>query len=875
MSAGDILICHSKPMPAIPKAPARGGVVVPLPLASTRKTDLSDESDPSCISNADFLSAIFSSLEGDARPMVCGFAGHPRKNSGGGWVGQPWVPGETVAASPGKNWYFSLATYTPDEDGRYERKKKNFSALFAIMLDDIGTKAKDRSRLDALPPSWLIETSPGNYQAGYIFDTPVSDQGVAEDLIEALINAGLCDPGSNGPVTRNARLPVAVNGKHSPPFHCRLVEWHPERRYAPEDIVIGLDIELPEPVTSAAKAVASGERTRMHHAVHFPRPEENPVITAIKERGLYKKSDGSGKHEITCPWVHEHTDGVDSGTAYFSPDHEHPLGGFKCLHGHCAERDISVFLAELGIDPSLARHQAVIRAIPGEMNRVVDAAEQELAKTGRYFQRGGFIVNLFSDPATRQTTIKTTIQPALLRSLSTVAYWERFDKRSARFVAVDPPPQYVSVLKDAECYSHLPVLNGLARQPYLRADGSLMSESGYDAASGMFGMFDAREFPVSPEPTRADALAALDGLKELLKEFAFAGEADLSAALAGILTAAIRPSLSQAPMFHVKAPQIASGKSYLTTLIAAFASPSSTPATSFPQSDDECQKLLLSTLLEAPPVLCFDNMVTDIQPFKTLCSALTDQSITGRVLGFSKTATVGTRVLFLSSGNNVDPIRDMTRRCITIRLDPGCEIPAERKFVGAPVREVNAERGRFVTMALTIIRAWIVAGRSETKCRSLASYDDWNQYVRQPLLWLGLSDPAESVFTAMAVDPNKETLGRLLAVWWRVFGNRPTLIRSLLEKASRYSSDSDCVELFEVISDIADERGQINRKRLGRWIARNAGRMVGDLRFVEAPKTLNAVQWQVVKSVSSVSSVSTPSSAETVTVAPTPSVVLH
>ena len=45
----------------------------------------------------------------------------------------------------------------------------------------------------------------------------------------------------------------------------------------------------------------------------------------------------------------------------------------------------------------------------------------------------------------------------------------------------------------------------------------------------------------------------------------------------------------------------------------------------------------------------------------------------------------------------------MTRRTVTITLDPACETPAARDFVKQPVSEVRANRGRFVSLALTIV----------------------------------------------------------------------------------------------------------------------------------------------------------------------------
>ena len=59
-------------------------------------------------------------------------------------------------------------------------------------------------------------------------------------------------------------------------------------------------------------------------------------------------------------------------------------------------------------------------------------------------------------------------------------------------------------------------------------------------------------------------------LKDLLTEFSFARDTDLSAALAALLTAAVRPSLAHAPMIHARAHMVGSGKSYLCELITAF-----------------------------------------------------------------------------------------------------------------------------------------------------------------------------------------------------------------------------------------------------------------------------------------------------------------
>ena len=244
--------------------------------------------------------------------------------------------------------------------------------------------------------------------------------------------------------------------------------------------------------------------------------------------------------------------------------------------------------------------------------------------------------------------------------------------------------------------------------------------------------------------------------------------------------------------------------------------------------------------MRGPAVIEFDNMTTDILPHKSLCTALTSESLSGRILGVSKTASVSTRCLFLSSGNNVSPIRDMTRRCITISLNPQVEAPATRTFKRPDLqRELAKQRTRYVSAALTIMRAFFVAGRPLALCKALAGFGDWSDMCRQPLLWLGLADPATSIFEAMAEDPDRELLDRLLAVWHRHFPTTAAMVRSLM---IRVPNDKD---LEEVLRDIAEERGEINRRRLGWWLKRHEGRVVNGLRLLKDSGSGNASAWRV------------------------------
>lgn len=812
------------------------------------KTDKSDKT--ITISNTDFLRTIFGDASSDERPIIVGFKGNPLNVAKQKWYGKPWTSTSIVKPPRDENNYFSLARFKPNEAGEYRRKKSQFHTLHAVMLDDIGTKIPVE-RL-TLEPSWILETSPENFQVGYILVEPINDSKLADQLMNAIVSAGLCDPGANGPTARLARLPVAVNGKHEPSFQCQLKSWLPSNRYSVQDLINGLQLDIVDKKRAKRNYNKTEDASDADSVqIWTPRPEENAVLATLISHDLYKLSLGDGKHDITCPWVNEHTASVNSGTAYFESDDNYPIGGFKCLHGHCSDRHIRDLLNFLNVDVKSARMKATIRVVKGEIHRIVDIAESELATTQQYYQRGGIIVSVYADRSTNQTLIQAVSQPALVRALSGCATWEQFDGRSKDWMRIDPPARHATILFDSNSYRHLPAINGLARQPYLRPDGSIMELAGYDLDTGMFGVFDGRRFLIPDKPTREDAELSLKILNEILEEFCFATDEDRAAALSAILTAAIRPSLVNAPMIHVRAHAVGSGKSYLCELITAFASPQQGTPTTFPADDEECRKLLLAELLRAPAVIEFDNMTSDILPHKSLCTALTSEFITGRILGVSKTATVSTRTVFLSSGNNVTPIKDMTRRCISINLNPEVEIPASRTFKRPNlIAEVLKEREHYVSAAITIVRAWIVAEKPRAKCKSLAGFESWSDYCRHSLLWLGCADPAVSIFEAIKEDPDREQLGRLLIAWQIVFDNVPAMVREAVSKSTLHGND----ELKEILHDIADERGDINRRRLGRWIKRHQGQIVDGLRFARCSGNTSAERWKV-ESVTSVLSV--------------------
>ncbi len=800
------------------------------------------------VTNADFVAAVFSKLPEGAFAAICSKVGDPGV---GGWVASRAIQViETLPA--GNNNYINCSSFYPGNDGSFKARKDQFSACHYFLLDDLGTKAP-LNRLADFEPSWLIETSPGNYQGGIILSAPITEGDVAVRLLNAIIDAGLCDKGASGPLSRWARLPVAINGKpkyaneSGSPFRCRLVEWNPERRYSTQEIVDGLQLDL-APAGRPKKSKSTSDHPTGQNTdsddVLMPRAAENPVVEALKARALYKTPLGSGRHNITCPWVQEHTDELDSGTAYFEPDELYPLGGFCCQHSHRDKFHIRQLLEFLGVPNTEARHKPVIRVVTGDLHRVVDAAEKELAGLGRHYQSGGLIVSVTTDPTTGDPSVVPTSAPALTKELSVAAIWEKFDGRIKEWARCDPPQRHTAILYDAQDFRHLPPLSGVVRQPYFRdCDGALITCAGYDRTSQRFGVFDSRQFNL-PDPTPEAARAALKLLEELLIEFHFVADTDKAAALSAIFTAVVRPSLAYAPAFHVKAPVFGSGKSYLCDLIGSFAGPAGNAKVSYPTTSEEATKVILSLLLTSPAVIEFDDMDTDWIPHGTIKRMLTAEQITDRILGVSKTATVSTRTLFLGSGNNVGPVRDLLRRVLTIHIDPRCATPATLSYKGFPVEKIRSNRGDYVTAVLTIILAWRKAGSPRAEVESIVTFGGaWSDYCRHPLMWLGHPDPASALLDQVKHDPDGDALAGLMVEWYSTFGSIPTTVRKVVDTAVREQSPLlDAIREFPV-----EERGEINRSKFGWLLKKYANRIVDGFEFQKSEAD-GRTAWKVVSS---------------------------
>ncbi|SPF42631.1 conserved hypothetical protein [Syntrophobacter sp. SbD1] len=497
---------------------------------------------------------------------------------------------------------------------------------------------------------------------------------------------------------------------------------------------------------------------------------------------------------------------------------------------------------------TLHRTLQTIRIEGGELPRMVEKVLDLIKIDGSLFDRGGELTRLAAGQ------IYQASQNWLLSHLTGLLRFEKFNKTEKTWKVVDCPLPVVQVISESQGEWSLPKLAGMITAPIMALDGRIIEADGYDKETGLYLDFpDSTNWPRVPEtPTDKQVAEAAARLEYPFSEFLFVSKIARGGLLAAILTAVIRPVLPTAPAFYIGAPTPGSGKTLIALCLAALAEqyPEVIPKA---ENDEEMRKRLFSSARQGSKVLLFDNMSGTVES-NSLCAFLTSPSVKDRVLGVSRMVSAPTNGLCLITGNNIIFAGDLNRRLIRIEIDPGCEKPHERQFDMKPLTYIRERRLEFIRDALTVLRG-AMQHTVELK-GDYGSFEDWNRLVRKAVVWVGtqgwlkVGDPLLSVAAGYKQDPEFQKLTALLMAWRDAFDKQGATVPEAIRTAEERDESSRQIvhpELFDILDEIAGERGKINSRRLGRWVERHVGRIVDGRWFAKGEKRQNYQIWIVQK----------------------------
>jgi putative DNA primase/helicase len=236
------------------------------------------------------------------------------------------------------------------------------------------------------------------------------------------------------------------------------------------------------------------------------------------------------------------------------------------------------------------------------------------------------------------------------------------------------------------------------------------------------------------------------------------------------------------------------------------------------ETREEAEKRLSTPLMRGDQIIALDNCEGPLEGV-VFNQALTQQYVNLRILGQSKGIRVRCTALIVATGNNLIIKGDLIRRSVVCRLDPKVERPELRQFNYNPTADAKTNRGELVAAALTILRAYHVAGRPDRPPR-LQSFEQWSDTVRAALMWLDAGDPVGTMDRLRKADPELGSLTAVLHAWRAAFGVKPTTAREAITAAD------DRSDLHEALMAIAGRSGRIDSRVLGNWLAHRADRVV-------------------------------------------------
>ena len=492
-----------------------------------------------------------------------------------------------------------------------------------------------------------------------------------------------------------------------------------------------------------------------------------------------------------------------------------------------------------------------ILILPGCIPDMVDQAEDVLVANAarlKMFQRGSEIVRIIAlDQESKHHGLIRPVGTVQLAAVSAIGLqetlerlisWNRPDKDDV--IAADCPPRVPKTYLARIGSWQLPVLVGVIEAPIVRPDGSVLSAPGYDESTGLFMYADA-DWPAVPEqPTRADAESALRDLIAPFSEFPFVDEAARSVLLAAILTAIQRRLLESAPLFGFDAPGQRSGKSLQAEAVGIIATGRKPPSTGLPRTDDELRKAITSALREGQAMVNLDNITRPLDS-PDLARAITQFEYSDRQLGVNKMLRLRTNLLWTATGNNLTFKGDMPSRALVSRIDARMEHPEERKFkIKNLPAHLKRNRKRLVIAALTILRAYHLAGRPRLDVRPWGGFDQWSREIREPLVWVGLPDPCATRERIIINDPERDSALSILSEWHDAFGGRAMLVAEVIRESS--------AEMKELLLTVAADRNdatRIDAWRLGAWCRAVEDRFFGGVKLCREGSMHRAIKWRV------------------------------
>jgi hypothetical protein len=187
--------------------------------------------------------------------------------------------------------------------------------------------------------------------------------------------------------------------------------------------------------------------------------------------------------------------------------------------------------------------------------------------------------------------------------------------------------------------------------------------------------------------------------------------------------------------------------------------------------------------------------------------------------------------------------QSIAKLMLPIRLDATEDLVTRESWEPPPEFKEGLARDqtRLVSAALTILRAYVVAGRPAQDLETWSDFKEWTKLIPGALVWAGAANPLDARQSAFdAVTDDTPELDSLFEILHTLQGDRPGLTSQQIIDHAKEDDD-----LRSVLQNLLANRWE-NARTVGEFLRKYVGLRLERLRLEKAGKNrLKAILWRI------------------------------
>ncbi len=395
---------------------------------------------------------------------------------------------------------------------------------------------------------------------------------------------------------------------------------------------------------------------------------------------------------------------------------------------------------------------------------------EAMAKTGRYYWKAGELEHgleevTFSHKGEPYTYLPT--KKDIFFAVSSVAYSERKDGL--------PPKNFIDYIYNMSAgETPFKPLEQIIRIPIFSSDSRLMTEPGYYAEDMVLYIprkdIDVR---ISLNPTKEEIKEAKSVLEnDVLANFRFISPTDKTHALAYLLLFFVRKMITGLIPLHIFEADDPQTASFLMRKLT----PDRYVVLDNP-TDSEFRRNVRQKMVCRPEekvsAFCLENISKLKLPALELM--LSAQQYSDRIPGKNKMIDTEIKWILAAAGRKVIIDTYMARRCIKSRFVYNGKCP---EYCSEDIKNTN----KIIQSGLTLVQAWIAAGRPRMNRATLGGFEKWSEIIGSIVTFHDYPDFLGN-YRELYDEADRDAAsawGFLLTEWWKKFGSRAVTTGELL-----------------------------------------------------------------------------------------------